>query len=110
VQRPGDYGRFLDATGSSDSIPIQPGKGYSVTIAKPKCSPKIPVAHQERKVIGTPIGDRLRFAGTMESGGMDLRMNDTRAKAALRGGREILHAIGEARILERMVRIAPMHS
>lgn len=71
-------------------LPIQAGKGYSVTISKPECGPRIPVAHQEKKVIVTPLSDRLRFAGTMEFAGMDLRMNDTRAQAALRGGREIL--------------------
>jgi len=76
-------------------LPIQPGKGYSVTISKPEGAPKIPVAHQEKKVIVTPLGDRLRFAGTMEFAGMDLRMNNIRAQAALRGGREILQSFGE---------------
>jgi D-amino-acid dehydrogenase len=89
------------------SIPIQPGKGYSVTIAKPECSPKIPVAHQEKKVIVTPIGDRLRFAGTMEFAGMDLRINDTRAEAALRAGRKVLYPIGEPRNIERWCGLRP---
>ena len=77
------------------SLPIQPGKGYSVTIAKPEGAPRIPVAHQERKVIVTPLGDRLRFAGTMEFAGMDLRMNNIRAQATLRGGREVLQLFDE---------------
>jgi D-amino-acid dehydrogenase len=88
-------------------VPIQPGKGYSVTIPKPSCSPKIPVAHQEKKVIITPIGDRLRFAGTMEFAGMDLRMNNTRAEAALRAGCQILNPLGEPLSIERWCGLRP---
>ncbi|MBI3644636.1 MAG: FAD-dependent oxidoreductase [Acidobacteriales bacterium] len=89
------------------SLPIQPGKGYSVTISKPEGAPKIPVAHQERRVFVTPLGDRLRFAGTMEFAGMDLRMNNTRAQAALRGGREILLPFGEPRNIEYWCGLRP---
>jgi D-amino-acid dehydrogenase len=88
-------------------VPIQPGKGYSVTIRKPECSPLIPVTHQEKKVLATPIGNRLRFAGTMEFAGMDLRMNDVRADAALRGAREILQPIGEPQDVERWCGLRP---
>lgn len=89
------------------TVPIQPGKGYSVTIRKPECSPKIPVAHQEKKVIVTPIGNRLRFAGTMEFAGMDLRMNDARAEAALRAGQQVLNPIGDPVDIERWSGLRP---
>jgi D-amino-acid dehydrogenase len=88
-------------------LPIQPGKGYSVTISKPEGATRIPVAHQEKKVIVTPLGDRLRFAGTMEFAGMDLRMNNIRAQAALRGGREILQPLGEPRNIESWCGLRP---
>jgi D-amino-acid dehydrogenase len=88
-------------------IPIQPGKGYSITIPKPPWAPRIPVTHVERKVLVTPIGDRLRFAGTMEFAGMDLEMNQTRIDAALRGGREILVTSGEAVVGEQWCGLRP---
>jgi D-amino-acid dehydrogenase len=88
-------------------VPIQPGKGYSVTIRKPERAPLIPVTHMEKKALATPIGNRLRFAGTMEFAGMDLRMNDVRADAALRGAREILQPIGEPQDVERWCGLRP---
>lgn len=72
-------------------IPLQPGKGYSVTIEHPPRSPAIPVMNAAKKVIVTPIGKRLRFAGTMEFSGFDLTLNETRANAVLRGGLEIIN-------------------
>ena len=88
-------------------IPIQPGKGYSVTIPKPSGAPKVPVAHQEKKVIVTPIGDRLRFAGTIEFAGMELRMNYPRAEAAFRAGRQILEPFAKPTSMERWCGLRP---
>ena len=45
---------------------IQPAKGYSITVKRPLTSPSIPMHFSERKVIATPMGDELRFAGTLE--------------------------------------------
>jgi len=92
------------------NIPIQPGKGYSVTVDRSECSLKIPLVHPERKVIITPIGDRLRFAGTMEFAGMDLSLNGTRLEAALRGGKQILRPPSELRNVERWCGVASMHA
>jgi D-amino-acid dehydrogenase len=89
------------------SVPIQPGKGYSVTIPKPPGAPRIPVTHVERKVLVTPIGDRLRFGGTMEFAGMDLAMRGVRASAALLGGREILVPIEEPGAVEQWCGLRP---
>jgi D-amino-acid dehydrogenase len=57
--------------------------------------------------VATPIGDRLRFAGTMEFAGMDLRMRDHRAEAALRGGRAVLNSPGEPQEVERWCGLRP---
>jgi len=67
----------------------------------------MPVAHQEKKVLVTPIGDRLRFAGTIEFAGMDLRMNHTRSEAALRAGRQILQPFAEPPDMERWCGLRP---
>ena len=88
-------------------VPVQPGKGYSVTIENPADGPRIPVVHQERRVIITPLGQRLRFAGTMEFAGMDLSLNPVRSDAALRGGAGVLREIPNPRILERWCGLRP---
>jgi D-amino-acid dehydrogenase len=71
-------------------IPVQPGKGYSVTMDRLPLSPRIPVLNVAKKVLITPMGNRLRFAGTMEFSGFDLTLNETRANLVLRGGLEVL--------------------
>jgi len=64
-------------------LPIQAAKGYSVTFDKPKRCPRIPLMLTEAKVAVTPMGDLLRFAGTLELAGMDLSVNMRRVRAML---------------------------
>jgi D-amino-acid dehydrogenase len=47
-------------------LPLQPGKGYSVTLPKPRFRVTKPLLLKERRVAITPMGDTLRFGGTME--------------------------------------------
>lgn len=88
-------------------IPLQPGKGYSVTLDRPPVSPKIPVMNAARKVIVTPLGNRLRFAGTMEFAGFDLTINERRANAVLRGGLEIITQSGSLQNIEQWCGLRP---
>ncbi|MSO23672.1 MAG: FAD-dependent oxidoreductase [Acidobacteria bacterium] len=88
-------------------IPVQPGKGYSITMDRPPVCPEIPLIHIERKVAATPIGNRLRFAGTMEFAGIDLRLNETRTEAILRGAAEVIPAIANPRNVERWCGLRP---
>lgn len=71
-------------------IPIQPGKGYSLSSSAVVASPKIPVMNAARRVVITPFGDRLRFAGTMEFAGMDFTLNERRVNTLLHAGMEIM--------------------
>ena len=93
-------------------VPVQAGKGYSLTMDRPALSPKIPLIHAERKVAVTPIGNRLRFAGTMEFAGIDLSLNPTRTEAIRRGALERSSALGDRKLRQRgtMVRLAPLHA
>jgi D-amino-acid dehydrogenase len=50
-------------------LPMQPGKGYSLTIAEPCFQFQRPMILSERRVAVTPMGDQLRFGGTMELSG-----------------------------------------
>ena len=63
------------------ALPVQPAKGYSVTVGKPDPCPEIPFMMVEAKVAVTPMADKLRFAGTLELAGMDLSINHRRVAA-----------------------------
>ena len=49
-----------------DNLPVIPGKGYSLTLDNPEKVNRIPAIMTEAKVTITPMGDSLRFCGTME--------------------------------------------
>lgn len=71
-------------------LAIEPGKGYSVEYSKAPVHLRSPIAFTERKVVGTPLGDALRLAGTMEFSGYDASVNPVRAAAILRGPADFL--------------------
>ncbi len=50
-------------------LPLQAGKGYSLTIDQPRFHLTKPLILTERRVAVTPMGDKLRFGGTMEISG-----------------------------------------
>jgi D-amino-acid dehydrogenase len=50
-------------------LPMQPGKGYSLTIERPRFQFKRPMILTERRAAVTPMGEQLRFGGTMELSG-----------------------------------------
>lgn len=49
---------------------LQPAKGYTVTIPAPPAAPRLPVLLSEGKVALMPLGDRVRFGGTLELAGL----------------------------------------
>lgn len=60
------------------SIPVEPAKGYSVTINKPDNSPKTPVLFPEHRVGLTPFDDKLRLGSMMEFSGFDSQIPQSR--------------------------------
>jgi len=78
-----------------------------VTVDRPPVSPTIPVMNAGRKVIITPLGNRLRFAGTMEFAGLDLTPSETRSHAVVRGGLEVMAPLGSLQNLERWCGLRP---
>ncbi len=60
------------------SLPLQAGKGYSLTLHAPPELPRLCSIFAEAKVAITPMGETLRFGGTMEVGGLDLSINPAR--------------------------------
>ena len=65
-------------------LPILAGKGYSMTVPEPVQLPRVCSILNEARVAVTPMGDSLRFAGTMELGDNDLSINARRVKGILK--------------------------
>lgn len=72
------------------NLPIQPAKGYSITVKSPEKLLSRPVMLSERKIAATPMADTLRFAGTLELAGHNDKINQRRVDAILQGVREYL--------------------
>jgi D-amino-acid dehydrogenase len=64
-------------------IPLQAGKGYSITLPQPRQLPEICAILTEARVAVTPIGGTLRFAGTMEIAGRDEDINPVRVRGII---------------------------
>jgi D-amino-acid dehydrogenase len=64
-------------------IPIQAGKGYSITLSAPRYVPSLPLILTEARIAVTPMGQSLRFGGTMELAGLDESINSARAQAII---------------------------
>ena len=65
-------------------IPMQAGKGYSVTVRGAAISPRQPYILDEARIAVTPMGDLLRFAGTMEIAGVTTDITMRRVTAIVR--------------------------
>jgi D-amino-acid dehydrogenase len=89
-------------------IPIQPGKGYSVTIRHPSGGPSIPCFFEEAKVVATPWPSGLRFGGTMEFTGYDESLNRHRLEALLQASQRYLKRMDLSGIEEEWCGWRPM--
>ena len=79
-------------------IPIQPGKGYSITYERPAMVPTRPLVLFERSVCVTAWDSGFRLGSTMEFSGYDASLNRRRLEALERGAAEYLHEpVGPAR-------------
>lgn len=84
-ERPADA--FVMATGAwtpllneqlGCRVPIQPGKGYSLTMARPRACPRLPLLFPETRVAVTPFREGYRLGSTMEFAGYDGGLNRAR--------------------------------
>jgi D-amino-acid dehydrogenase len=65
------------------SLPVIAGKGYSVTLNDPVKQLKIPVILSEARIAVTPMGEMVRFAGTMELSGNNIAVDQRRLKGMI---------------------------
>ena len=82
------------ASGLGLKLPVQAGKGYSVTFSRPKVMPKLPVALGEARLGVTPMGPAVRLAGTLEFSGLNLTVKPRRVSAIRRAPAEYLDGFG----------------
>lgn len=64
-------------------LPMQAGKGYSLTLPKPARSPSGCALLAEARVAVSPMNGRLRFGGTMELAGIDETINPIRVRGII---------------------------
>lgn len=65
-------------------LPMQAGKGYSLTLDKPRQLPRLCSILTEARIAVTPMGEQLRFGGTMELAGVDESINKRRVNGIVR--------------------------
>ena len=98
-----DIGRTLGL-----KIPVQPGKGYSITMQRPTICPSIPCYLYERNVVVTPWQSGYRLGGTMEFSGFDDQLNQRRlANIEQSAARYLKTPLGRP-LIERWAGLRPM--
>ncbi|HEX8913622.1 MAG TPA: FAD-dependent oxidoreductase [Humisphaera sp.] len=61
-------------------LPMQAGKGYSLTVPNPRQRPRVCAILVEARVAVTPMGGAVRFGGTMEIAGLDESVSAERVR------------------------------
>ncbi|WP_257385643.1 NAD(P)/FAD-dependent oxidoreductase [Tahibacter caeni] len=89
-------------------IPLQPGKGYSITYERPALAPRIPLVLKEDSVCVTAWADGYRLGSTMEFAGYDTSLNRLRLDALRRGAARYLREPEGPRVLEEWYGWRPM--
>ncbi|MBL8296913.1 MAG: FAD-dependent oxidoreductase [Rhodanobacteraceae bacterium] len=89
-------------------IPLQPGKGYSITYERPALAPRIPLVLKEDSVCVTAWDDGYRLGSTMEFAGYDSSLNRLRLDALRRGAARYLREPEGPRVCEEWFGWRPM--
>lgn len=81
----GSYSTLL-ARSVNIRLPVRPVKGYSLTIDIDgwDSGPQMPVVNESLHIAMTPLGSRLRVAGTAELNGYDIHIRESRVKHMFR--------------------------
>ncbi|WHZ17921.1 MAG: D-amino acid dehydrogenase small subunit [Rhodanobacteraceae bacterium] len=89
-------------------VPIQPGKGYSITMSRPDPCPRRALVLREPSVCVTAWDSGYRLGSTMEFSGYDEHLNRTRLDALRRGAAAYLRAPVGAELREEWWGWRPM--
>lgn len=89
-------------------IPIQPGKGYSLTMPRPEICPKLPLLLEEHRVAVTPMQSGYRLGSMMEFVGYDTSLNPRRLELLKHGAAVYLKEPFREPVQERWYGWRPM--
>src|SRR5262249_22827203 len=89
-------------------VPIQPGKGYSLTMPRPARCPAYPLLFEEDHVAVTPMRSGYRLGSTMEFAGYDATLNPRRLDVLRDAARHSLHEPFTEPVLEAWFGWRPM--
>lgn len=77
-------------------LPIQAGKGYSLTLPQPPQLPQLCSILTEARVAVTPMGGALRIGGTMEIAGLNKDINPVRVRGIIKSAVKYFPAFKES--------------
>ncbi len=109
--------RFLIAAGAWSGVlarrlgfhlPVQAGKGYSITLRRPGCRVQRPLYFHNYKAGCTPFDGALRVGGTMELSGINLRLDPRRVAGIRRVAERYLPGIFAQEAGEEWVGMRPI--
>jgi D-amino-acid dehydrogenase len=89
-------------------VPIQPGKGYSITYTRPRRCPRIALTLKEPSVCVTAWESGYRLGSTMEFAGYDGTLNRMRLDALKRAAAQFLHEPEGPAVVEEWCGWRPM--
>ena len=72
-------------------IPIEPGKGYSLTMAAPQRMPRMPIIFEQSHVAVTPMQTKYRIGSTLEFVGYDTSIHAKRIGLLRTAAERYLH-------------------
>ncbi|MFM8469353.1 MAG: NAD(P)/FAD-dependent oxidoreductase [Limisphaerales bacterium] len=77
-------------------LPMQAGKGYSLTLPKPPQLPRLCSICTEARLAVTPMGSALRIGGTMEIAGLNEDINPVRVRGIIKSALKYFPAFKES--------------
>ncbi len=81
-------------------VPIQPAKGYSITVKRTSGCSNIPLSLADHKVAVTPMGEQLRFSSNLELVGYDASINRRRIAATRRAVNLYLAGLDDLELIQ----------
>jgi D-amino-acid dehydrogenase len=76
------------------ALPVMGGKGYHLDLAPDAGDTTMPVRFPERRIVATPMGDRMRLTGMLELVGTDMDVDRSRVRAIREHADRLLRGLG----------------
>ena len=89
-------------------LPVQPGKGYSITMERPDICPTYPCSLYEKSMVATPWQSGYRLGGTMEFSGYSDHLNPKRLSKLISGATVYFKEPVGHTIIEEWTSLRPM--